>query len=70
MQAERRSNQLQALVADSLGDPAFYRTSIDKTQISGGGGRRMVIPVPAHRVVTSLDEADRLLPSPGLSAWW
>ena len=63
MQAELRV-QLQKLVVDSLGDPDFYRTSIDKTQISAAA-EAMGIPVPAHRVVTSLDEAEPFITAHG-----
>jgi biotin carboxylase len=56
--------QLQTLVNDSLGDPAFYRTSIDKTQISAAA-EAMGIPVPAHRVVSSLDEAEPFIAAHG-----
>jgi hypothetical protein len=63
MQPERKL-ELRALIADSLGDPAFYRTSIDKTLVSGAA-EGMGIPVPAHRVVSSLDEAEPFVAAHG-----
>jgi len=63
MQAELKV-QLQKLVADSLGDPEFYRTSIDKTQVSAAAAA-MGVPVPAHRVVSSLDEAEPFVAAHG-----
>jgi hypothetical protein len=56
--------QLQVLVSDSLGDPAFYRTSIDKTMISAAA-EAMGIPVPAHRVVSSLGETEPFIAAHG-----
>lgn len=56
--------QLQALINESLGDPAFYRTSIDKTLISPAA-EALGLPVPAHRVVSSLDEAEPFIAAHG-----
>ena len=51
--------RLAALIIDSLGDPAFYRTSIDKTMI-GPAAAALGVRVPASIVVTALDDAKRL----------
>lgn len=48
--------QLAALIVDSLGDPAFYRTSIDKTMI-GPAAAALGLRVPPSIVITRLDDA-------------
>jgi hypothetical protein len=52
--------RLAALIIDSLGDPAFYRTSIDKTMI-GPAAAALGVRVPASIVVTALDDAKRFI---------
>ena len=52
--------QLQVLINDSLGEPVLYRTSIDRTLITPAA-EAMGIPVPAHRVVSSLGEAESFI---------
>ncbi len=56
--------QLAALIVDSLGDPAFYRTSIDKTMI-GPAAAALGVRVPASMVVTALDDAKRFIAAHG-----
>ena len=56
--------QLGVLIADSLGDPEFYRTSIDKTMIPAAA-EAMGVPVPAHCVVASLDDAEPFIAAHG-----
>ena len=56
--------QLAALIVDSLGDPAFYRTSIDKTMI-GPAAAALGVRVPASIVVTALDDAKRFIAAHG-----
>ncbi|MEP6996573.1 MAG: hypothetical protein ABI900_02940 [Betaproteobacteria bacterium] len=48
--------QLAALIADSLGDPAFYRASIDKTMI-GPAAAALGLRVPPSIVIADLDAA-------------
>lgn len=50
--------ELAALIGRSLGDPAHYRASTDKTLVSSSAAAAGV-PVPAHAVATSRDEAER-----------
>jgi hypothetical protein len=56
--------RLAALIADSLGDPAFYRASIDKTMI-GPAAAALGVRVPASIVVTALDDARRFIAAHG-----
>jgi hypothetical protein len=56
--------RLAALIIDSLGDPAFYRTSIDKTMI-GPAAAALGVRVPASIVVTALDDAKRFIDAHG-----
>lgn len=56
--------QLAALIVDSLGDPAFYRASIDKTMI-GPAAAALGVRVPASIVVTALDDARRFIATHG-----
>jgi len=56
--------RLAALIIDSLGDPAFYRTSIDKTMI-GLAAAALGVRVPASIVVTALDDAKRFIDAHG-----
>jgi hypothetical protein len=56
--------RLAALIIDSLGDPAFYRTSIDKTMI-GPAAAALGVRVPASIVVTALDDAKRFIAAHG-----
>jgi hypothetical protein len=56
--------RLAALIIDSLGDPAFYRTSIDKTTI-GPAAAALGVRVPASIVVTALDDAKRFIAAHG-----
>ena len=56
--------QLAALIVDSLGDPAFYRTSIDKTMI-GPAAAALGVRVPASIVVSALDDAKRFIAAHG-----
>jgi predicted ATP-grasp superfamily ATP-dependent carboligase len=56
--------QLAALIVDSLGDPAFYRASIDKTMI-GPAAAALGVRVPASIVVTALDDAKRFIATHG-----
>ena len=56
--------QLQVLINESLGDPAFYQTSIDKLLISPAA-EAMGVPVPAHRAVASLEEAEPFIAAHG-----
>ena len=56
--------QLAALVVDSLGDPAFYRPSIDKTMI-GPAAAALGLRVPASIVVTALGEARQFISDHG-----
>jgi predicted ATP-grasp superfamily ATP-dependent carboligase len=56
--------QLAALIVDSLGDPAFYRASIDKTMI-GPAAAALGVRVPASIVVTALDDARRFIATYG-----
>ena len=53
--AERRD--LAALVIASLGDPGFYKTSVDKTLLSPAA-ERLGVRVPAHRLVADPREAE------------
>ena len=48
--------ELGSLIRASLGDPAHYRISVDKTLLSGAAARAGV-RVPAHAVVATRDEA-------------
>lgn len=48
--------QLVALIADSLGDPAYYRTSVDKTHLCAAA-EAVGILVPPFRVITDPAEA-------------
>lgn len=50
--------QLGTLIVESLGTPAHYRASIDKTLISSAA-QALGIRVPAHAVVSELGEARR-----------
>lgn len=56
--------QVAALIVDSLGDPAFYRTSIDKTTI-GPAAAALGVRVPESIVVTALDDAKRFIATHG-----
>ena len=56
--------ELQALITESRGDPEFYRTSIDKTLISAAADA-IGVPVPVHRVVSSLNEAESFIAASG-----
>jgi hypothetical protein len=56
--------QLAALIVYSLGDPAFYRTSIDKTMI-GPAAEALGVRVPASIVVTALNDAKRFIAAHG-----
>ena len=56
--------QLAALIVDSLGNPAFYRASIDKTMI-GPAAAALGVRVPASIVVTALDDAKRFIATHG-----
>lgn len=49
--------RLAALIADSLGDPGFFRASVNKTLI-GPAASAVGVQVPASTVVDSLDAAD------------
>lgn len=56
--------QLAALIVDSLGDPAFYRASIDKTMI-GPAAAAPGLRVPPSIVVTRLDDAADFIAAQG-----
>lgn len=56
--------ELAALIVESLGDPAFYRTSIDKTLISAAA-EALGVSVPPHRVVGDRAEAESFVASHG-----
>lgn len=56
--------QLAALIVDSLGDPAFYRASIDKTMI-GPAAVALGLRVPPSIVVTRLDDAADFIAAQG-----
>jgi predicted ATP-grasp superfamily ATP-dependent carboligase len=49
--------QLAALITDSLGDPAHYRTSVDKTLLPPAAAA-MGVRVPAHAVIADLAGAE------------
>lgn len=49
--------RLATLIADSLGDPGFFRASIDKTLI-GPAAAALGVLVPASTVIGSLDTAE------------
>lgn len=49
--------QLAALIRDSLGDPAFYLTSIDKTRLPAAAAG-LGVRVPAYAVAASLADAE------------
>ncbi len=48
--------QLAALIRESLGDPAYFRTSVSKTMLPSAA-EALGVRVPAYRVVTRADEA-------------
>jgi predicted ATP-grasp superfamily ATP-dependent carboligase len=50
--------ELADLIRRSLGDPAHYRASIDKSLVSSAAARAGV-PVPAHAVITSREQGER-----------
>jgi hypothetical protein len=50
--------QLSALIADSLGAPAHYRATIDKT-LTSGAVEALGIRVPPHAIVSNVGEAQR-----------
>ena len=52
------SFELGALIVESLGDPAHYRASIDKTMISAAA-EALGIRVPAYEVVSGRADAER-----------
>ena len=54
----RLQAELAELVRASLGDPAHYAASVDKTLIYAAAGRAGV-RVPEHAVISSVDEAMR-----------
>jgi hypothetical protein len=56
--------QLAKLIVDSLGDPAFYRASIDKTLI-GPAAAALGVRVPPSTVITRLDAAADFIGSHG-----
>lgn len=56
--------ELANLIRRSLGEPAHYRTSIDKTLLSTAAANAGV-PVPAHAVVTTREGAERFAASQG-----
>ena len=49
--------QLAALITDSLGDPAHYRTSVDKTLLPTAAAA-LGVRVPAHAVIADLAGAE------------
>jgi hypothetical protein len=51
-------SELAALIRASLGDPAHYRASVDKTQLAEAVARADV-RVPPHAVIASSDEGDK-----------
>jgi predicted ATP-grasp superfamily ATP-dependent carboligase len=56
--------QLTKLIVASLGDPAFYRPSIDKTLFSGAA-EALGVRVPAHAVVAAPEDADAFVATHG-----
>lgn len=48
--------RITRLVAQSLGDPAHYETSIDKTMLPAVA-QSLGIPVPRHAIASTIDEA-------------
>jgi hypothetical protein len=56
--------QLAALIADSLGDPAFYRASIDKTRICPSA-EALGVRVPPYLVVADPREAEGFIATHG-----
>ena len=63
MQAQLKV-ELGVLIADSLGDPRFYRTSIDKTMISPAA-EAMGIPVPPHLLASDMKVAEPFIAAHG-----
>ena len=55
---------LAQLIRRSLGDPAHYLASVDKTRVSTAAAEAGV-PVPAHAVVETRDEAERFAAAHG-----
>lgn len=51
------ADELRPLVVDSLGDPAHYRTSVDKTLLPGAAAA-LGVRVPPHAVVATLGAAE------------
>jgi predicted ATP-grasp superfamily ATP-dependent carboligase len=56
--------QLAALVHDSLGDPAFYFTSIDKTLLPASA-EALGVRMPPYALVSDLDEAMKFVANHG-----
>src|SRR5436190_691757 len=48
--------RVQQLVRESLGDPAHYETSIDKTMLPPAA-QALGVPVPPYRLAETVDEA-------------
>ena len=63
MQAQLKV-ELGVLIADSLGDPRFYRTSIDKTMISPAA-EAMGIPVPPYLLASGMKDAEPFIAAHG-----
>ena len=55
LQADLRARMV-ALIRESLGDPRYYRVSIDKTLLPAAAAA-LAIRVPAHAVVSDIDAA-------------
>ena len=51
------AHELRPLIVDSLGDPAHYRTSVDKTLLPGAAAA-LGVRVPPHAVVATLGAAE------------
>ena len=49
-------SRITQLVTRSLGDPAYYETSIDKTLLPAAA-QALGVPVPRHAIAESIDEA-------------
>ena len=51
------SLELGVLIRDSLGDPAYYRASVEKTLLPSAAAA-LGIRVPAHKVIATLADAE------------